>query len=51
MISGGSSSGVAVAVLREKDDASAQAMFRVSLAYLFALFLAMLADLAWQALA
>ena len=41
----------AVGVLREQDDASAQAMFRVSLAYLFALFLAMLADLAWQALA
>ncbi|MFP6627642.1 MAG: heme o synthase [Myxococcota bacterium] len=41
----------AVEVLREQDDASAQAMFRVSLAYLFALFLAMLADLAWKALA
>ncbi len=41
----------AVGVLREQDDASAQAMFRVSLAYLFALFLAMLADLAWKALA
>jgi protoheme IX farnesyltransferase len=38
----------AVRVLRERDDASAQAMFRVSLAYLFALFLAMLADLAWS---
>jgi protoheme IX farnesyltransferase len=41
----------AVRVLREQDDASAQAMFRVSLGYLFALFLAMLADLAWRALA
>jgi len=35
----------AVRVLRERDDASAQAMFRVSLGYLFALFLAMLVDL------
>ncbi len=41
----------AVRVLREQDDASAQAMFRVSLGYLFALFLAMLADLAWKAVA
>jgi protoheme IX farnesyltransferase len=41
----------AVAVLREQSDASAQAMFRVSLGYLFTLFLAMLADLAWKALA
>ena len=41
----------AVRVLREQDDASAQAMFRVSLGYLFALFLAMLVDLAWTALA
>ncbi|MEE2674503.1 MAG: heme o synthase [Myxococcota bacterium] len=41
----------AIGVLRERDDASAQAMFRVSLAYLFALFLAMLADLSWKALA
>ena len=37
----------AIRVLREQDDASAQAMFRVSLAYLFSLFLAMLADLVW----
>ncbi len=43
--------GAAVRVLREQDDASAQAMFRVSLGYLFALFLAMLADLAWKAVA
>ncbi len=41
----------AVRVLREQDDASARAMFRVSLGYLFALFLAMLADLAWKAVA
>ena len=41
----------AVRVLQQRDDASAQAMFRVSLGYLFALFLAMLADLAWKALA
>jgi len=41
----------AVGVLREQDEASAQAMFRVSLGYLFALFLAMLADLAWKGLA
>ncbi len=36
---------VAVRVLRERNDDSAQAMFRVSLLYLFALFLAMLVDL------
>ena len=36
---------VAVRVLRERDDDSAQAMFRVSLMYLFVLFLAMLVDL------
>jgi protoheme IX farnesyltransferase len=36
---------VAVRVLRERDDDSAQGMFRVSLLYLFALFLAMLVDL------
>jgi len=42
--------GAAVRVLRERDDASAQAMFRVSLAYLFALFLAMLVDLVWASL-
>ncbi len=36
---------MAVRVLRERDDDSAQAMFRVSLLYLFALFLAMLVDL------
>ena len=41
----------AVSVLRQQDEASAQAMFRVSLGYLFALFLAMLADQAWKALA
>ncbi len=35
----------AVRVLRERNDDSAQAMFRVSLLYLFALFLAMLVDL------
>jgi protoheme IX farnesyltransferase len=35
----------AVRVLRERDEESARAMFRVSLLYLFALFLAMLADL------
>jgi protoheme IX farnesyltransferase len=35
----------AVRVLRDRDDDSARAMFRVSLAYLFALFLAMLVDL------
>jgi protoheme IX farnesyltransferase len=40
----------AVRVLRERDDASAQAMFRVSLGYLFALFLAMLVDLVWTSL-
>ena len=34
-----------VRVLRERSDASARSMFRVSLAYLFALFLAMLVDL------
>ena len=39
----------AVGVLRKQDEASAQAMFRVSLGYLFSLFLAMLADLAWKA--
>jgi protoheme IX farnesyltransferase len=41
----------AVRVLRERTDAAAQAMFRVSLAYLFSLFLAMLIDLAWASLA
>jgi protoheme IX farnesyltransferase len=41
----------AVRVLRERDDSSAQAMFRVSLAYLFALFLAMLVDLVWAGFA
>jgi protoheme IX farnesyltransferase len=40
----------AVRVLRGRDDASAQAMFRVSLGYLFALFLAMLVDLVWTSL-
>jgi protoheme IX farnesyltransferase len=40
----------AVRVLRERDDESAQAMFRVSLGYLFALFLAMLVDLVWSSL-
>ena len=40
----------AVRVLRERNDSSAQAMFRVSLAYLFALFLAMLVDLLWASL-
>jgi protoheme IX farnesyltransferase len=35
----------AIRVLREKSDEAAQAMFRVSLGYLFSLFLAMLADL------
>jgi len=41
----------AVLVLRERTDEAAQAMFRVSLAYLFALFLAMLADLVVRQLA
>jgi protoheme IX farnesyltransferase len=41
----------AVRVLRERTDASAQAMFRVSLVYLFSLFLAMLVDLAWSSVA
>jgi len=36
---------VAVRVLRDRDDDSAQAMFRFSLLYLFVLFLAMLVDL------
>ncbi len=36
---------VAVRVLRDRDDNSARAMFRVSLLYLFVLFLAMLVDL------
>ena len=36
---------VAVRVLRDRDDDSAHAMFRVSLLYLFVLFLAMLVDL------
>ncbi len=36
----------AVRVLREQDDAAARRMFRVSLLYLFALFIAMLLDLA-----
>ena len=36
---------VAVRVLRDRDDNSAKAMFRVSLLYLFVLFLAMLVDL------
>ncbi len=40
----------AVRVLQLRDDESAQAMFRVSLAYLFALFLAMLVDLSWASL-
>ena len=35
----------AVRVLRERSDAAARRMFRVSLAVLFGLFLAMLADL------
>ena len=35
---------VAIRVLRERDDASARRMFRVSLVYLFALFLAMILD-------
>jgi protoheme IX farnesyltransferase len=38
----------AVRVLRERTDASARAMFRVSLAYLFLLFMAMLVDLVWS---
>jgi protoheme IX farnesyltransferase len=37
----------AVRVLRERTDAAARRMFRASLLYLFALFVAMLADLAW----
>ncbi len=37
----------AVRVLREQTDAAARRMFHVSLAYLFALFLAMLAELAF----
>ena len=40
--------GSAVRVLRERTDASAQAMFRVSLGYLFSLFMAMLVDLVWS---
>ncbi len=36
---------VAVRLLRDRDDNSARAMFRVSLLYLFVLFLAMLVDL------
>ncbi len=40
----------AVRVLRERTDEAAQAMFRVSLGYLFALFLAMLVDLAWASI-
>ena len=36
----------AVRVLREQDDAAARRMFHVSLLYLFALFIAMLLDLA-----
>ncbi len=36
---------MAVRVLRDRDDDSAKAMFRVSLLYLFVLFLAMLVDL------
>ena len=35
-----------VRVLRERDDAAARRAFHVSLAYLFALFLAMLVDIA-----
>ena len=42
--------GAAIRVLRERDDDSARAMFRVSLAYLFGLFLAMLVDLLWASL-
>jgi protoheme IX farnesyltransferase len=38
----------AVRVLRERTDASARAMFRVSLGYLFLLFMAMLVDLVWS---
>ena len=38
----------AVRVLRERSDEAAQAMFRVSLAYLFAILAAMLVDLAWK---
>ena len=37
----------AVRVLREKNDEAARGMFRVSLVYLFAIFMAMLADLAF----
>ncbi len=40
--------GSAVRVLRERTDAAARAMFRVSLAYLFSLFMAMLVDLVWS---
>jgi protoheme IX farnesyltransferase len=38
----------AVRVLRERSDEAAQAMFRVSLMYLFAILAAMLVDLAWK---
>ena len=38
----------AVRVLRERSDEAAQAMFRVSLVYLFGILAAMLVDLAWK---
>jgi len=38
----------AVRLLRKRTDAAARSMFRVSLAYLFSLFLAMLVDLLWS---
>jgi len=40
----------AIHVLRARDEDSARSMFRVSLGYLFALFLAMLVDLVWASL-
>jgi protoheme IX farnesyltransferase len=40
----------AIRVLRARDEDSARSMFRVSLGYLFALFLAMLVDLVWASL-
>jgi protoheme IX farnesyltransferase len=40
----------AIRVLRARDEDSARSMFRVSLGYLFALFLAMLVDLIWASL-
>jgi heme O synthase-like polyprenyltransferase len=41
--------GAAVQVLRQRTDEAARRMFRVSLAFLFSLFLAMLAELLLRA--